>query len=125
MTMMPSGWLPSSQVKQGMQTSGTPQAVLVDRPVEVRPYASDLDVGLIDKPAVAGDMAARPGCLDELRGLPLHPAVDGDVVYGDTALGQQFLHVAVGQAVPQVPAHRDRDHLSREPEASKDGGRAR
>jgi hypothetical protein len=33
----------------------------------------------------------------------------------DVALGQQLLHIAVGQAVTQVPAHRDRDHLTREP----------
>ncbi|HET9897613.1 MAG TPA: hypothetical protein VFQ44_22005 [Streptosporangiaceae bacterium] len=36
------------------------------------------------------------------------------MIYGDAALGQQFLNVAVGQAVTQVPADRDRDHLPRE-----------
>jgi hypothetical protein len=40
----------------------------------------------------------------------------GDVVDIDAALGQQLLHVAVGQAEPQVPAHRQHDHLRREPE---------
>ena len=30
------------------------------------------------------------------------------------ARGLQFLDVAVGQAVPQVPADRDRDHLGRD-----------
>ena len=44
---------------------------------------------------------------------------------GDAALGQQFLNIPVGQAVPQVPADRERDHLGREPEATKDRGRAR
>ena len=34
----------------------------------------------------------------------------------DAALDQQLLDVAVGQVVPQVPAHRDHDHLRREPE---------
>jgi hypothetical protein len=42
------------------------------------------------------------------------------VIHGDSALGQQFLHITVGQAVPQVPADRDRDDLGREPEASED-----
>jgi hypothetical protein len=32
----------------------------------------------------------------------------------DAALDQQFLDVAVGQAVPELPAHRHRDHLTRE-----------
>ena len=46
-------------------------------------------------------------------GEPLDPAVDGDVVDGDAALGQQFLNVAVGQAIAQIPAHRHGDHLPR------------
>jgi hypothetical protein len=46
----------------------------------------------------------------------LHPPEDGDVVDLDSAFDQQLLHVAVGQAVTQVPADRDHDHLSREPE---------
>ena len=49
-------------------------------------------------------------------GEPLHPPVDGDVIDGDTALGQQLLDITVGQAVPQVPAdrhRRDQDHLVR------------
>ena len=53
------------------------------------------------------------------------PAVDGDVIHGDAALGQQLLDVPVGQAVAQVPADRERDHLPREPEAGEDRGRAR
>jgi hypothetical protein len=36
------------------------------------------------------------------------------VVDLDAVLGQQLLDIAVGQPVAQVPAHRDRDHLSRE-----------
>jgi hypothetical protein len=32
---------------------------------------------------------------------------------------QQFLHVSVGEVEPQVPAHRDDDHLDREPESSE------
>ena len=79
----------------------------------------DLHVRLIDEPPVTGSMAARPGSFDELGGEALHPPVDGDVINGDTALGQQFLDVTVRQAVPQVPADRDRDHLRREPEASE------
>ena len=60
-----------------------------------------------------------PGGLDELGREPLDPPVDGDVIDGDAALGQQFLDVPVRQPVPQVPADRDRDHLPREPEASE------
>jgi hypothetical protein len=64
-------------------------------------------------------VAAQSGGLDELRSEPLYPPVYGHVVDGNAALCQQLLHVAVGQAVPQVPADRDRDHLLREAEASE------
>jgi hypothetical protein len=64
-------------------------------------------------------MPGEPRRLDELRREPLDPPVDGDVVDGDTALGQQLLDVPVGQAIAQVPAHRDRDHLPRKPEAGE------
>ena len=40
----------------------------------------------------------------------------------DAALGQQFLQVAVRQAVAEVPAHSQQDHLGREPEPSEARG---
>jgi hypothetical protein len=53
------------------------------------------------------------------RSESLDPPVHGDVIDGDAALGQQLLNIPVRQAVPQVPADRDRDHLPRKPEASE------
>jgi hypothetical protein len=82
-------------------------ATLIDRPVEIGPLAGDLQVGLIDEPPVTWSVPAGPGSLDELRGETLHPPVDGDVIDGDAALGQQFLDVPVGQSVPQVPVDRE------------------
>jgi len=61
----------------------------------------------------------EPGGVGQLQGEPLHPSIDGDVVHVDAAFGQQFLDVAVGQAVAQVPAHRHDDHLGGEPETGK------
>jgi len=86
-------------------------AVLVDRAVEVRPAAGDLDVGLVDKPAVAHGVPCRAGSINELRGEGLYPAIHRDVIDPDATFGQQLFHVAIGQAVAQIPAHRDRDHL--------------
>ena len=63
--------------------------------------------------------AMRPGeagGIGQQRCEPLHPPVDRDVVDLDTALGQQLLHIAVKQAVAQVPADRHCDHLGWEPE---------
>jgi hypothetical protein len=39
----------------------------------------------------------------------------------DAAFSEQFFDVAVGQAIAQIPAHRDRDHLAREVLASRSG----
>jgi hypothetical protein len=39
-------------------------------------------------------MPAEPRSLDELGSEPLHPSVDGDVIDGDAALGQQLLGIA-------------------------------
>jgi hypothetical protein len=64
-------------------------------------------------------MTARPGGLDELGREPLHSWVHGDVIDGDAAVGQQFLGIAVRQAVPQVPADRHRYHLPLEPGTSE------
>ena len=70
-------------------------------------------------------MAARPCRLDELRCEALDSPVDGDVIDVHSTLGQQLLDVTAGQAVPQVPPHRHRDHLARESETSERGGRGR
>jgi hypothetical protein len=70
-------------------------------------------------------MPARAGDLDELRGEALYPSVDADVIDGDAALGQKFLDIVVGQSVAQIPADRDRDHLTRRPEPSEHRRRTR
>jgi hypothetical protein len=42
--------------------------------------------------------------------------VDRDVVDVDATLGQQFLDIPVGQPEPQIPAHREHDHIRWEAE---------
>ena len=105
------------QCRAGRDVDVDDLAVLVDGPVDVAPAAGDLDVGLVDEPAVADRVAARPGRVGQERREALHPPVDGDVVDLDATLGEEFLDVAIGQPVAQVPAHREHDHLGREPEA--------
>jgi hypothetical protein len=104
-------------------------AELVDRAVDVAPLACDLDIGLVDLPAITDGMATGPGSLGEQRREPLHPPVDRDVVDLHAAFGQQLLHVAVRQSEAQIPAHRQHDHIGREAEASErrpcDSGGAR
>jgi len=45
-------------------------------------------------------------CVNQQGREPLRPAVDSDVVDLDATLGEKLFEIPVGQAVPQVPAHR-------------------
>jgi hypothetical protein len=87
---------------------------LVDRPIDVAPLPTHLDVGLIDLPAAADRVSAGPGGVGQQRREAHHPPVDGGVVDLDAALGKQLLGVAVGEAKAQVPADRQHDHIRRE-----------
>ena len=89
----------------------------------IGPSTGDLDVGLVDEPPVAAGVPGRAGGVDEFRCEGLHPALDRHVVDLNPAFGEQFLHIAVGQAVSQIPAHRDRDDLTRKPIAGRSDGR--
>jgi hypothetical protein len=83
----------SGQVTPGRQQDVDDLAMLVDRPVQISPLPGDFHVGLVGEPPVTRNVAARASRLDELRGETLHPPVDGDVIHGDTALGEQLLDV--------------------------------
>jgi hypothetical protein len=65
-------------------------AVLVDRPVDVAPPASDLHIGLIDVPPVADRVLARSGRIGQQWCEALHPPVYGDVIDLDPALAEEF-----------------------------------
>lgn len=57
------------QVAAGREHDVDDLTVVVDRPVQLRPPAGDLDVGLVDEPAVTRQPPARPGGFDELSTL--------------------------------------------------------
>ncbi len=69
----------------------------------------------VDEPPVTASVPARPCSVDKLRCEGLHSPIYRHVVDLDAALGQQLFDVAVGQPVAQIPAHRDRDHLTSKP----------
>ena len=92
---------------------------LVDRPVDIAPPTGHLDVSLIDPPAVPDAMPAWACRLRQQRREALHPAENADVVDLHSTLGQQLFHIAIRQAVTEIPAHYEHDHLPREPEASE------
>lgn len=53
---------------------------------------------------------------DDLGGETLNPAVQRDVIYLDPPLGQQLLEIPIRQPEPEIPPHRQQDHLRRKPE---------
>ena len=61
-------------------------------------------------------MAARSRRIDEERCEALHPTIDSHVIDLDTTLDQQLLDIAIRQAIPQIPTHRENDHRWRVPE---------
>jgi hypothetical protein len=82
-------------------------APFVDRPVQVGPFAPNLDVGLIQTPARIKASPPEPAQpLLHLRRIALHPAIDGRVIDIDATFRQHFLEIAVADAVPAVPADR-------------------
>jgi hypothetical protein len=87
--------------------------------VNVVPLTGDLRIRLVDLPAVADSVAARLGGVAQQRREAHHPTVDGHVVDLDTALTEQLLDVAVGQAKAQVPADRNDDHAGRKRKPTK------
>src|SRR5256885_2130737 len=93
--------------------------MLINRSVDVPPPARDLHIGLIDIPAVADRVPARPGRVGEERREALHPPGRGDVIDLDSRLDQELLDVAVREAVPEVPAQCQDDDLRRKPETPK------
>jgi hypothetical protein len=90
--------------------------VLIDRLVQIDSPPGNLDVGFVHEPAVACGVPAGPCHVDQQWGEPLYPP---DVIHLDAPLSQQLLHVAVRQAVTEVPAHRHREHFGRKAVSGK------
>ena len=100
--------------------------MLVDRTAQIPWPSGHFALGSIHESAVADAVSVRAGGIGDERGEALHPLVDGGVANVDAVLGEQFFDVAVGLAVPEVPADRQQDHVESEPEPSKraENGRA-
>jgi hypothetical protein len=75
-------------------------AELVDGPEQVAPRPSDLDVDLVHVPSIPHEVLTGSGGLGELRGEPLDPPVDADVVDLDAAFGEKLFDVPVGKTEP-------------------------
>src|SRR5439155_24235126 len=79
-------------------------------------------IGLVHEPSVADRPSPWPGRIREQWCEALQPSIDRDVIDLDPTLAEDFLDVALGEPVPQIPAHSENDDLGREPEPAQ--GRA-
>ena len=93
--------------------------VLVNSPVHIPPHPGHFHVGFVDEPAVPDTVPTRTRGLDQYRREALHPPVQGDVVDHDSAFRERLFEITIRQPVAQIPAHREQDHLRRNPETSK------
>jgi len=96
--------------------------VLINCPIDVTPYTGDLDVGLVHEPPVTDRVATGSSCVDKFWCEVLYPPVNGDVINVDASFGEELLNVAVRQAVAQVPAHSQQNHIGREPVSGERSG---
>jgi hypothetical protein len=83
--------------------------------VHVPPHSGNLEIGLINEPAIPDTVATRSSCFDEFWCEALYPPVDGDVIDLDTAFSKEFLDIAVGQPLSEVPTHSQQNHLGWKP----------
>ncbi len=70
------------------------------------PAAFHAHVGFVHSPGAVGRFQMWPQSLVELRSKPLGPPPDRGMIDFNAPLGEQFLHIAIGQAEPQVPPDR-------------------
>ena len=100
-----------------------------DRPEHVTRDTGDLDVGLIDEPASPDCVPARSGQVDQHWREALQRTEQGDVIDVDAAFREGLFEIAIRQPEPQIPTHRQHDHLRPEPEPtnaeSSNGGTRR
>lgn len=83
-------------------------AVLVGRPVQIRPASGELHAGLVDDHrSLVACRAGRGASMNSWR-EGLHPAVDGDVIDIDATLGQKLLHGADDVELELITAPRRR-----------------
>jgi hypothetical protein len=93
--------LAASPFRRGERKTSMTYPKLVDGPEQVAPGPADLQIHLIDVPAIPDQVLASSCGLGELGREALDPAVDRDVVDLDPVLGQELLDVPVGEAEPQ------------------------
>ena len=69
----------------------------IDPTVQVGPFAFPANVGLIHPPGGVGGLQFPATAPVQFGSIALDPAPDSGMIRGQSALGQQFLDVAIGE----------------------------
>jgi hypothetical protein len=85
--------------------------ILIDRPVDVGPRSVQANVRFIDPPSVAERSSIRTGSFPKQREKALHPPIDGAAIHDETAFGEPLDHIRITEAIADVPADGQRDHI--------------
>src|SRR3954471_21670403 len=67
----------------------------IDCAIEILPFRTDLDVGLIEAVGSAAHLQVRPHPPVNLRSIPLYPPPHGSVIHRESALSYHLLQVAI------------------------------
>ncbi len=84
------------------------------RSVDIGSRAMEADVGFIDPPLCTNRPPMRTSGLLESGQEALHPAINRTTVDDEAALGEPLHDVGVAQAIPELPADGQGDHIVRE-----------
>src|SRR5918996_1465032 len=83
---------------------------LVDRAVEVHPFAFDLDIGLIHPPRTPDRLGILAPALLKDRNKADHPAHDRGVGHREAPFRHHLHEIAVAELIANVPANAEDDH---------------
>src|SRR5882672_8867782 len=96
-------------------------SLLVDRSIQVMPFASNGNVRLVGAPGSSDGSRESVPALLIFRHVPGDPSQDGAVGYHDTALRHHCSQVAIAQPVGDVPANAQLDDFSVEHSSAVNG----
>ena len=78
----------------------------IDGSVQIGPDTRHRNVCFVHPPRAVGGFQIPTASFIEFRRISLHPAPNGRVVRWQTAFGQKFLDVAIGEGIAQIPPDR-------------------
>ena len=87
--------------------------MLVEHPIEIDPFATNLHIRLIDTPARRSRTTPLPAqTLFDLWGILLNPPIDRGMIDRDAAFSHHLIQIPVADPIAAIPTHRPKDDLA-------------